>query len=79
MGDSNAEPLIPASSAAVEGALSALDNVLNAIDRSYNDNTTMFAGMESHGGAKRLILLLQKGLNAEATEEAKWEREWSIL
>jgi hypothetical protein len=65
LGDRTARPLQAASRRAVEDALSSLDELLNAIDRSYNDTTTMFAGIAPHTGAKRLLQVLHKGLSAE--------------
>lgn len=78
LGNQAAPPLQSASREAVELALKSLDDLLNAIDRSYNESTTMFRGIEHHTGANRLLQVLQKGLKAEEIEELEFRRRWSL-
>jgi hypothetical protein len=78
LGNQAAPPLQSASREAVELALKSLDDLLNAIDRNYNDSTTMFLGIEPHTGANRLLQVLQKGLKAEEAEELEFRRKWSL-
>ncbi len=60
-----AEPLKPASRAAVGEALAAIADVLNAISKSYLDSTTLFEGLGAGHGAEALIYVLDDGLKAE--------------
>jgi hypothetical protein len=78
LGDQTALPLKPASQLAVEEALKPPNDLLNAIDLSYNDATTMFTGTPPHNGAERLLGLLQKGLEAEHREELESKGKWSL-
>jgi hypothetical protein len=70
MGDKGAAPLESASRAAVERALTSLDEVMNTIEFHYNGATTMYSGVKPHNGAKRLLQLLQGGMSAEEAERA---------
>jgi hypothetical protein len=60
-----AEPLKPASRAAVREALSAVADVLNPISRAYLDSTTMFEGLGANHGAEALLYVLDDGLRTE--------------
>jgi hypothetical protein len=79
LGDQKAPPLKSASRAAVEKALQALDDLLNFIDRAYNDTSTVFRGIEPHTGARRLLDILGKGLAAEKSEQAEFRRRYDPI
>ncbi len=78
LGNQAAPPLESVSREAVELALRSLDDLLNEIDRSYNDSTTIFRGSEPHTGANRLLHVLQKGLKVEEAEELEFRRKWGL-
>jgi hypothetical protein len=66
-----AEPLKPASRAAVKDALASISQVLNAVSKPYLGETTAYEMTEALHGAGNLLYVLDDGLKAE---EARRER-----
>lgn len=60
-----AEPLKPASRAAVKEVLSSISNVLNAVSGHHMDSTTMFEGSRGSENAVSLLYVLDDGLRAD--------------
>jgi hypothetical protein len=69
LGNSAARPLAPASRLAVKQALNSLDEVLNLVDKSYLDSTTMFGFVKPLRGANALISVLGRGLKGQEQDE----------
>jgi hypothetical protein len=69
-----AQTLAPASRAAVKSALTALENLLNAVSNHYLDSTTMFDfGLGSEDAAS-LLYLLRGGLRYREEQLARIKR-----
>lgn len=60
-----AEPLKPASRAAVKDALASISRVLNAVSQSYLGETTAYEMTEALHGAAGLLYVIDDGLRAE--------------
>jgi AbiU2 len=60
-----AEPLMPASRAAVNDALASISQVLNSVSESYLGETTAYEMTENLHGAGSLLYVLDDGLRAE--------------
>jgi hypothetical protein len=60
-----AEPLKPASRAAVREALGALADVLNAVSGMYLNSTTAFEGLGARRGAEALLYVIDDGLKSD--------------
>jgi hypothetical protein len=69
-----ASPLPGASREAVEGALGAIDAVLNAVSGRYLDGETEFKPLGQHGDATQLLLILRDGVRAENSRHERLAR-----
>ena len=67
-------PLAPASRAAVNASLIALEELLNAVSMHYLDSTTIFALSPGAADAVSLLYLLRDGLQFRADRLARMKR-----
>ena len=73
----SAEPLPEATLEKVNGAITALGNILNALSQYYVNSTTLF-DLDSHpGGAASLIRVIQDGMHVKS-ERLKMLERWEI-
>jgi len=72
--DQAAQPLKEASRASVNGALGALEQLLNAVSRHYLDSTSMFSIGPEDDDALSLLYVLRSGLQAQDERRARIQR-----
>jgi hypothetical protein len=72
--EDGAEPLKPASRAAVKEALSSISQVLNTVSQPYLDETMGYEMTEAVHGAAGLLYVLDDGLRAEEDRRERAKR-----
>jgi hypothetical protein len=70
----NVQPLAPVTREQVEGALSALRDVLDCIEGKYCNAHTAYSACLVPGDAKGLLYIIQSGLLREREKQARWAR-----
>ena len=68
------QPLAVASRLSVKGALAAIAEVFNEVERSYFNSETAFDGMYEPGDAAAMLYVLREGLEAQRKRRERHER-----
>ena len=79
LGQSNAQPLSSGSRADVTAAIEAIGEMLNFIDRAYNDRTTWLELIEPLTGAQSLVRVIERGLKGLEEDRDAELRRYGLL